>query len=101
VRHDDGWVYRDTRYPYLRGKECKCVTADAPRCIYRKPTPHADSARTAARFEPPVGKRCVEPSRGQAVSFLRGEFLECNDIRVLASRFHEMAWIGLPLAEVR
>jgi hypothetical protein len=29
------------------------------------------------------------------------QFLEGNDIGLLASGSHEIAWIGLPLAEVR
>ena len=101
VGYDDGWVSRDTRYPYSRGEESKCVPADPRRCRYRKTTPHAHSASIAARIEPPVGKRCVEPSPGQAINCLWGEFLECDDICLRLCSLYEGLWIGRPFVDVR
>ena len=66
---------------------------------YRLHMPTPD--RSAARIEPPVGKRCVEPSPGEAINCSWGEYLECNDVGLRFSRPDKMVGVGHPFVDVR
>ena len=99
--HDDGGTDRYARNLYLRAHQRERVTLDPLGCVHRSPTPYTDAGRPGAWIEPPVGEYRIQSGRGQAINFLRGQFLEGKDIGLLASRSHERVWIRPPFKEVR